>query len=190
MAAARTRLDTAAENLANVSSGGFTRTLVKGSLTPFGVALKLVRSPEHGGLTPTGRDWDLAIAGDGAFRVRDAAGRVVSTRDGAFVRERDGSFRDAAGRTLLDERDRPLVVPENARPDVRGRFVDGGRVVARLALPRGSSLHAGFLERPNVDAIAEMIDVMGAQRSFETAQKVVSAIDRVRERAAAAAAVK
>jgi flagellar basal body rod protein FlgG len=39
------------------------------------------------------------------------------------------------------------------------------------------------LEASNVDAIGEMIDVLAAQRSFETAQKVLTAIDKARERA-------
>ncbi|MEO8849423.1 MAG: flagellar basal body rod C-terminal domain-containing protein [Casimicrobiaceae bacterium] len=41
-----------------------------------------------------------------------------------------------------------------------------------------------------VDAVAEMIDVLGAQRAFEGAGKVVSAIDQQRQHAAEAARVR
>jgi flagellar basal body rod protein FlgG len=41
----------------------------------------------------------------------------------------------------------------------------------------------------NVDAISEMIDVLAAERSFESAQKAVTAIDRSREKAAEAARI-
>ncbi len=41
----------------------------------------------------------------------------------------------------------------------------------------------------NVDAISEMIDVLAAERSFESAQKAVTAIDRSREKSAEAARI-
>ncbi|MGA8534007.1 MAG: flagellar basal body protein, partial [Candidatus Tumulicola sp.] len=70
MVAARTRLEIAAANLANVSSDGFARIAARGSLTPSGVAIS--RRPDAGArgtLRRTGRDFDLAIVGDGAFTV-------------------------------------------------------------------------------------------------------------------------
>jgi len=93
MVAARTRLEIATENLANVSTEGFRRLIARGSLTGSGVAVA---------------------------------------------------------------RERALAV---------------------MHLPN------------NVDAIAEMIDVLAAQRSFESAQKAVTAIDRSREKAAEAARI-
>lgn len=43
---------------------------------------------------------------------------------------------------------------------------------------------------PNgVDAIAEMIDVLAAERSFESAQKAVAAIDQARQKSAEAARI-
>ena len=173
MDAARTRLDIAAENLANVSSGGFLKTLARGVLRPNGVSI--VREPSHEGgtLRQTGRPFDLAIVGPGAFHVRDARGAVVESRDGAFVREIGGTLRDSQGRTLLARDGHPFHVAENGPIDL-----------ARVAAAPGSVVRAGFLETPNVDAISEMIDVVAAQRSFETAGRVVAAIDRVREKAA------
>jgi len=56
-------------------------------------------------------------------------------------------------------------------------------------LPPGSSVHAGFLESSATNAIAEMIDVVAAQRSFESAEKVVAAIDGASRKAADAARV-
>lgn len=93
MVAARTRLEIATENLANVSTEGFRRVTARGSLTAFGVA----------------------------------------------------------------------IARERAMPTAH--------------LPN------------NVDAIAEMIDVLSAQRSFESAQKAVTAIDLSRQKAAEAARV-
>jgi flagellar basal body rod protein FlgG len=100
MVAARTRLEVATENLANVSTDGFHRIAARGFLTPFGVSIVEQRMPREGG-----------------------------------------------------------------------------------------AVHAGTLASNGVNAIAEMIDVLAAERSFESAQKVVSAIDRSREKAAQAAHV-
>jgi flagellar basal body rod protein FlgG len=184
MVAARTRLEIAAGNLANASTDGFTRTLARGVLTPAGVAIVRSASPAHGALRHTGSAFDLAISGDGAFSVRDGHGAVTRTRNGAFVRERDGTLRDPAGRTLLASSGAALIVPEGARFDASGVLRLDNRAIGRIALPPGSRLQSGFLETSGVDAIAEMVDVLCAERSFESAQKVVSAIDQTREKAA------
>jgi flagellar basal-body rod protein FlgF len=185
MVAARARLEIATQNLANVSTDGFSRVVARGSLTPAGVAI--ARRPDatsRGALRRTGRDFDLAIVGNGAFVVADAAGNRSATRAGAFTRERDGLLRDASGRRLIAGAS-ALHVPDGARIDARGCVVaSDGRTVGRIPLPAGSTIRSGFLETGNVDAIHEMIDVLCAERSFESAQKVVSSIDRSREKSA------
>jgi flagellar basal-body rod protein FlgF len=183
MAAARTRLDIATDNLANVSTNGFARSQGRGFLTATGVVIERVRSRRHGALRRTGRDSDLAIVGSGAFLVRDEHGAVLRTRDGAFTRERDGTLRDPLGRRLLGSHG-ILHVPQDARIDERGNVIAGGREIDRLELPAGSSVRAGFLESSGADVITEMVDVLAASRSFESAEKVVSAIDDVRKKSA------
>jgi flagellar basal body rod protein FlgG len=188
MVAARTRLEIAAGNLANVSTDGFSRTAARGFLTALGVAIAREPARSHGELRRTGRDLDLAILGEGAFRVRAALGRIGSTRAGAFVRDSDGTLRDAAGRTLLGAHG-ALCLPGDGRIDPDGRVVAGGRVVDALALAPGARLQRGFLEGPGVDAIAEMIAILAAERSFESAQKAVTAIDLSRQKAAESARI-
>jgi flagellar basal body rod protein FlgG len=178
MVAARTRLEIATQNLANVSTDGFRGVAARGFMTALGVSIARRPAFRHGALRQTGRDLDLAIVGDGAFRVRDGSGRIHETRAGAFVRESDGTLRDGQGRTLLG-RHGTLHVGSDTRvaPDA-------------LGLPRGSRLQSGFLETSGVDAIAEMIDVLAAERSFESAQKAVAAIDASRQKSAEAARIK
>lgn len=182
MAAARTRLDVATGNLANVSSDGFRKIVAHGVLTGRGVRIVQSAATEHGMLRRTGREDDLAVSGPGAFRVRDGDGRVSTTRNGAFVRERDGRLRDDAGRTLQGLHG-DLRVPLGATIDERGRVLMGGTQVDRIPLAPGASLRTGYLEAANVDAIGEMVDVLTAQRSFESAEKVVAAIDGARQKA-------
>ncbi|MGB6987180.1 MAG: flagellar basal body protein, partial [Candidatus Aquilonibacter sp.] len=79
MVAARTRLDIATENLANVSSDGFHAALARGRLTARGVEIARVATQDHGAFRHTGRPYDFAIVGDGAFRVRGADGALSTT---------------------------------------------------------------------------------------------------------------
>lgn len=178
MAAARTRLEIATQNLANVSTEGFRRLEARGFLTSLGVAISRRATARGGALRHTGRALDFAILGPGAFRVRDGIGRVSLTRDGAFVRGLDGTLHDASGRVVLGGSGAPVVAQN---PALRSRD---------FGLPGNSVVRSGFLEAPSVNAVSEMIDVVAAQRSFESAQKTVEAIDGTRRKAADAARVK
>jgi len=136
MAAARTRLEIAAENLANGSSDGFRKSSARGFLTAEGVQIVRQRDQAQGPLRRTGRDLDLAIAGPGAFRLRDAHGQVTQTRSGAFARDRFGRLCDGEGRILLGARG-PLHVPEGATISPSGAIERDGRTVERIPLPAG-----------------------------------------------------
>lgn len=188
MVAARTRLEIATENLANVSTDGFARFGARGFLTTRGARIERAPERRQGSLRQTGRDLDFAILGDGAFALREPGGRLSRSRAGAFVRAAGGTLRDPFGRTLLGSRG-PLHFPPDARLDERGRVTVAGRRVDALPLPARSRVHSGFLEGAGVNAIGEMIDVMAAERAFESAQKIVTAIDATREKSAQAARV-
>lgn len=182
MNAAGTRLEVAAENLANGSTDGFRKDDVRGFVTAAGVVMRRTCSAAQGPLRHTGREFDLAITGRGAFRVRDASGHITAGRNGAFTRDRFNRLVDDSGRVLMGARG-PVCVPDGAHVDSTGAILRNGEVLNRIPLPNGSAVRSGFLEASNVDAIGEMIDVLTAQRSFEEAQKVLSSIDQTRERA-------
>jgi flagellar basal-body rod protein FlgF len=184
MVAARTRLEIATGNLANVSTEGFRKAVARGVLTNRGVRIERVASDEHGALRHTGRPFDLAIVGTGVFRVRSSDGSVSATRSGSFTRDRFGVLRDDAGRALLGARGAVRVPDDGVSIDDAGRISAGGREIDRIPLGTGASVRAGFVEEAGVNAIGEMIDVLSAERSFESAQKVVTAIDQVRQKTA------
>ena len=71
----------------------------------------------------------------------------------------------------------------------RGFLTKAGVAIARERDSANHSLRAGSFASNGVDAIAEMVDVLAAERSFESAEKVVAAIDQSRQKAAAAAHV-
>lgn len=179
MEAAQDRLDIATQNLANVSTQGYRRREARGFLTARGALIRSAVSAEHGPIERTGRTYDLAIAGSGAFRVRGAGGGVALTRAGAFSRDARGCLRDAQGRTLVDARNRAIRVVDGAAP-----------TAAQIGLPASSSLESGALEASSVNAIDEMVTVLTAQRAYEGAQKIASEIDETRKQSADAARVK
>ena len=65
------------------------------------------RSWAQGPLTQTGRPLDLAIRGDGFFRVRSPEGAVAYTRDGSFDVDSEGRVVSKSGWFL----DPPVTVP-------------------------------------------------------------------------------
>jgi flagellar basal body rod protein FlgG len=177
MRAARTRLDVAANNLANVSTDGFHKARAEAALTAHGIILRIRTADGQGALRHTGAPFDLAIVGPGAF---DVGGH--KTRLGSFSADRDGFLADAQGRRVRGERG-PISVGTGTRIEPDGSVRGDRGETNRIPLPHGSSIRTGFLEGPNADAIGEMIEVLNAQRAFETAQKTLLAIDDVRERA-------
>jgi flagellar basal-body rod protein FlgF len=186
MLAAKAKLEVAADNLANASSDGFHKRLAQTTASSDGLSSSSTVSLEKGMTRYTGRTMDLALLGPGSFTV--AAGRnprlAEPTRSGAFMCDRNGYVVDRQGRTLIGKDGAFVRLPRAMPIAADGTFRDGNRVVAQLGLPRGSSVRSGFLEGSNVNAIGEMIDVIDAQRAFETAQKTLSAIDETRSKAA------
>jgi flagellar basal body rod protein FlgG len=178
MRAARTQLDIATHNLANASTDGFRRTIGTTRLAGGGVTVATRTVHEQGAVRTTGRRFDLALLGAGAFRVGE-----TSTREGAFTRDRDGFLVDDRGRRLHG-RCAALRVSEDASIASDGTVHDRGRVVDRIPLPAGTKLLAGALETSTVNAVGETLAILTAQRAFETAQKGLLAIDEARQKAA------
>lgn len=181
MHAAQSRLDVSAANLANVSSAGFHKHVARTRLTRDGLVVQSSLETSQGPLRRTGRAFDLAIAGRGSLYVIDASGKESASRGGAFVRDAAGHLVDERGRKLLGEHGALRVAPD-AVIDSRGYVSSGGGDRDRLKTTPATEVQTGFLETANVDAVHEMIDVLGAQRAFETAQKTLSAIDDERQK--------
>lgn len=91
-----------------------------------------------GPLRPTGKDLDLALEGDGFFVLKTRGG-VAYTRDGRFVRGKEGTVQDSNGNVLQGE-EGPLKFPDEAPFDAAvdvetdGTFRVNGEVVDRIRL--------------------------------------------------------
>lgn len=137
MAAQQTRVDTIANNIANMSTTAYaprraafadlmyrqdvapgTISSATGTMVPGGIQIGLgVRTAAvtadrvQGTLTSTGGDLDLAIEGRGFFDVELPSGEVAYTRDGRFSIDPTGLIVNAEGFPISGG----IAVPEEAR---------------------------------------------------------------------------
>jgi len=147
-------------------------------------------------LEPTGRDLDLALEGRGFFQVQ-VGDQVDYTRDGRFTVDESGqlvTYTDQ--RPVLDETGAGIYLDRNLDFSVNdgGVISQGGGVVGRLGVvdfadtsvlvKQGNNIYAnqgggeprpaavkvkqGALESSGVNAITEMVEMIEAQRAFQT----------------------
>ena len=154
MLAQQLRIDTIANNLANVSTPGFKESRVAfrdllyrgpaaGSSTAAGVAVGTgatvssgSRDERQGVLQSTGRPTDLAIEGEGFFQVRRPDGTLAYTRAGNFQVDARGRLTTASGDLLVP----PISLPRDGEPTVDP---DGAVAVTR---PDGTRAQVGRIE--------------------------------------------
>lgn len=189
MNAAQARLEVAADNLANAHSDGFHRHVASFELTARGMSTRNSSIQTPGPLKETGRALDIAIAGAGALHVAPMSSalarglHVESSRGGSFTRDTAGHLVDGQGRGLVGDHGLVRVADDRITITASGLVESNGRVVDRLAMAPGTRVASGFIETSNVDAIGEMMAILDAHRSFETAQKSLIALDMARQKA-------
>ena len=137
MAAQQMRVETIANNLANMSTTGYntrraefadlhyqqvaragTVNSADGTVLPTGVQLGLGVRPaavsvslEQGSLGATGGDLDVAIEGNGYLEITLPSGQSAYTRDGALKRSADGLIVTSEGFGVAPE----ITIPDDAR---------------------------------------------------------------------------
>lgn len=137
MASQQAVLDSIAANLANIDTPGFraSRPEFAALVTPDGSALGQSTATTHtlftqGRLEDTDNRYDLAIDGEGLFRVVTADGHVAYTRAGNFTPDARGRLLLPAGAALDGVRLPASTTSVEVRPD--------GAVEARVAGKSGS----------------------------------------------------
>lgn len=229
MEAQSERLAVLANNLANISAGGFKAEAMEffqslsspraaGPVSPAGSAAPLsppaprVRTNfAQGPLVETNNPLDVAIDGPGFFVVRTAAGPRL-TRAGSFTRAADGSLTTADGSPVLDDRQRPLRLPDSGRivMDDTGQITVDGNPAGKLLIvtpPRLDQLdkdggtrfvppadlpltpasqvrvRQGALEQSNVNPVLTLVEMIDALRVYEAAQRAARGLDETLGRA-------
>lgn len=224
------RLDTIANNLANVNTTGFKadklafrdtfRRYAHDLLNPNQSVEQAVPWPRsfllaqpriaesvidlsQGSMKATGNPLDLAIAGDGFFRVQTPDGEFL-TRQGVYHRSAEGFVVDGNGNQLLGNGG-PLQIPEDGDVVIDGAgsvsvngeivdvidlvAVDDPRALERVGMSlfrinpdsgaqpvpvENASVEQGFLESANVEVVTEMVNMIEAIRAFEAYQKMIT----------------
>ncbi|MEL6365288.1 MAG: flagellar basal-body rod protein FlgF [Pseudomonadota bacterium] len=205
-------MDVTANNIANMSTDGFQREglLFDDFLLAGGNDVSPVASTDitgrfvdldQGSLVKTGRELDVAVEGDGFFRIQTPDGERL-TRSGSFHIDAEGGLVTSQGFSVLDDAGAQVVLPESSEPISIAR--DGsisigdaplGRIGLVSADPEalsraGGSLYAasgvrpatgsfvqGFLEQSNVNPVAEITRMIEVQRAFELGQSLMSQED-------------
>jgi flagellar basal-body rod protein FlgG len=149
MAAQQQRMDSLANDVANVNTAGYKhvrtgfRDLVYGQTgrgaattvtTGAGVASQIVgRSFGQGPLQPTGQPLDVALQGPGFLQVRTPQGQPALTRDGSLHVTNTGQLATSSGATLVP----PINFPNGTDLDQvavanDGTITAGGRRIGQL----------------------------------------------------------
>ncbi len=154
------------------------------------------RDQAQGALQSTGNPLDLAIEGPGYFTVKQPTGTLALTRDGALHLDARGRLTTTEG-DLLDPPLTlpPGTAPSDVAVGPDGTVRVGTKVVGSIALVNvpapdgllaaggnlftpttasgapqpttGASVQQGVLESANVDVGSEMVQMVGAQRSYQ-----------------------
>jgi hypothetical protein len=161
-----------------------TATSDQGTQLPSGIAIgsgvkaaSTIRAMSQGNLTSTERDYDVAIRGDGYFRIRMPDGKTAYSRDGSFDLDSQGQLVTRDGYLIEPGITVPQTAkryhhhgggpgPSNAsRPDGAARSwaaparalhqQDRPRVDRRQPLPRDGGLGAGGRRQPRLGRLRQ-----------------------------------
>ncbi len=211
----RRELDVVANNMANVDTAGFkveslmvrTETENKaGTLDgPKGVKFVLddgvARDFGQGKLSETGGAFDLAIEGQGFFRVQTPDGERYS-RDGRFAMSAEGALTTQDGHPVLGEGGEIVIDPQKGPVTIArdGTVSQGAERIGKVDVVRfddlgglskggdnlysntsnlqpqpapGAVVHQGMLESANVNPILEVTRLIEVSRAYASLAKIM-----------------
>jgi flagellar basal-body rod protein FlgF len=170
----------------------------------------IMHNMAQGPIAMTGNPLDVALEGDGFIMVEGPNGPLY-TRDGAFTLTGEGRLVTSDGRAVLSSGGAPIVLdPQGETPSIgrdgaiRVAGVEAGRIgVASFASPGALSkvgdnlwdaqgqapgefqgvVLQGALEGSNVRPVVELTRLIEISRAYQSAAKIVSGADDLRQRA-------
>lgn len=200
--------DSIANNLANVSTPGYKKESLFVNLpittqNAFDHALGqrgAENSTTHlidfaqGTFEPTGDQFDLALNGEGFFKVLDDSGRIVYTRNGQFMPDGQGMLVNNLGYYLLDDNNTPITITEgDLRILANGEITIDGNTSATIGIadfapadyPSLMPVGNGLFEKPaavNEIAAGDTTSVLAGyleQSNVEPVTEMVDMIERM-----------
>lgn len=188
-----------ASNMANMQSNGFRRSLIafeereNAQKTPLlGTATAAEKLDfSQGFLQQTGRQFDVAISGEGFFSVAGPGGETLYTRAGVFFRNPDGSVVNGDGMPVLNDSGTPLnISPQLAESqiviDPSGNITAGTDSLGKLGIvefadndaliPQGQVY---FRAPPNMSSSPATGRVMQGERELSNSNPVNELINLI-----------
>lgn len=92
----------------------------------------------HGSTESTGNPFDVAIEGDGFFKIlytnKDGSQNIKYTKNGSFTTGADGTLLTKNGQIVLGADDEPILIPKNSNIAINemGRIYSDGEFVNQL----------------------------------------------------------
>ncbi len=175
------------------------------------VSVNVQADDSPGFLQTTGNPNDLAITGNGYFTVQSANGEKY-TRSGAFLVNSEGKLSTATGDLVLGANG-PIDIPKDGKIIVNsnGTILSNGKEIAKLKIvtidpslakreglslsdaggtatvvdpeTAGLTIQQGVIEQSNVNAVAEMMQMILVTRLFEANQKIIQVQDATLDKA-------
>lgn len=183
------------------------------SMRPGGRSVRVYTEPhkttttfEPGRMRLTGNPLDVAIQGDGFFEVKTPQG-LRYTRNGTFSLDVQRRLVTNLGYPVMGINGELTIPPGTIHITPQGTIQVDGRAVGTIKVmgfpdevrpvKQGEGLFAGenatplksaqilvgHIEESNVNAISEMVKLIEGMRTYEAAQKVIQAFDRLAEAA-------
>jgi len=161
-----------------------------------------------GETTPTRRELDVAIAGDGFFEVQQPDGSRAYTRAGQFNVNSQRMIVTHDNMPVLSTAGTPIVLQPTGEPlaiSSDGALTQGDRQLGNLSvvrfadnqklLPAGANMYSapegmdaeplerasvlqGYIEASNVTPLREMISLVQIARAYEANQKIITSRDQ------------
>jgi flagellar basal-body rod protein FlgG len=210
------RYDIIANNLSNLQTVGYKKDVpVFHKVFSSALGSSLAEDPletvtvfQQGNLQATGNSLDMAVEGEGFFKVKTPGG-IRYTRSGNFHLNNDGVLVQANGYPVLGSgreiniRGNRVVIDKDGTISVDGSnrgkidlvtFADlnglrkEGQTLFKLVkeqdeiTPKQSQIQQGSLEFSNVDALEEMVKIIDSLRTFQASHKIVQVQDELNGR--------
>ena len=209
------RLDQVSNNLANVNTNGFKQEAT--TETTFNYYLERAQAnnevptkvnvvtnnipkidakfinSEMGPITMTGNELDFSMtAPDTFFKIQNADGDIVYTRDGAF-KNLDNFLVDSNGSNVLNAENEPIEIEENFASQigvVKTAYSNLEKIgdntytlkdanQTEIFENNDNMIVQGAIEKSNVNSVTAMVELIDAQRRFEQSQKAIKTIDEL-----------
>ena len=173
------------------------------------IGTRTVVDHSQGALQQSDGAFDLALSGRGFFAVETTEGEAY-TRNGQFRIDDSGVLQTFDGHPVAWQGARGTIDPtgDKVLVDPEGHVSQGEQQLGQLRIvdferlsdlqqdrsgyyhaprglqeaPHGAVVRQGVLESANINAVDEMVEMITAQRSFESATRLMNMIDQTYRR--------